>query len=297
MASPLDVSRIRGVCALDDVPIVAYQHESQAGYPTTGSDASHRNSVIADWMSWLAADEVWFNSATHRRQVTATLPGIVRQFNDPVHDGLVETVQSKFRTLPIGLDLDGLLPQSEPASVHLGHGPRPLIVWPHRWEPDKDPAAFDRAVARLKKSELEFGLVLGGTVPNQGPDRRRSFAIRHEANVVACGPLTRDVYRRWLRASDLVVSCANHEFFGVGVAEAVAAGCEPVVPFGLAYQEVLGDQAKGYEPGYFGTALENAVRAWHTGRRPSPTLAAGIQRYAWSEVVARYDAALDELTG
>ena len=36
-------------------------------------------------------------------------------------------------------------------------------------------------------------------------------------------------YRRLLRSADVVVSTARHEFFGIGVAEAIHAPCESIV--------------------------------------------------------------------
>ena len=42
-------------------------------------------------------------------------------------------------------------------------------------------------------------------------------------------------------AADVIVSTANHEFFGIGMVEAAAAGAFPLVPRSLAYPEVFGD--------------------------------------------------------
>jgi len=46
-------------------------------------------------------------------------------------------------------------------------------------------------------------------------------------------------YRLILASADLVVSTALHDFQGLAVLEAVAAGCLPVVPDRLAYRELL----------------------------------------------------------
>ncbi|VDN99323.1 unnamed protein product [Rodentolepis nana] len=50
---------------------------------------------------------------------------------------------------------------------------------------------------------------------------------------------SRDDYWKALADSDVVVSTANHEFFGVSVVEAVSVGCVPLLPQRLAYPELV----------------------------------------------------------
>ncbi len=73
---------------------------------------------------------------------------------------------------------------------------------------------------------------------------------------------SRDDYRAVLRRADVIVSTAIHEFFGLSVVEAAAAGVYPLVPRRLAYPEVLGEAGRPEKDSFFyeGGAPELATR-------------------------------------
>lgn len=270
-----------------DVRVVVFQHESQVAYPTT-SGAVDDEAVLRNVMSWCAADQVVFNSRFHRDlAITATDRWLDRQSDDSLRAALGSTLGDA-AVVPIGIELD---PAGGQAAHPIPSGP-PVIVWPHRWEPDKNPDVFGRALRRLVDAGTNFRLVLAGDDPTVGPSARAEVVERFTDHVVAVGPFDRDHYRALLAASDIVVSCADHEFFGVGVAEAVAAGCLPVLPNGLSYPEVIDSrwhEAVLYERGSFGTALADAVETVAARRRPHEGLARTMDRFAWPTIAAHLD--------
>ena len=96
----------------------------------------------------------------------------------------------------------------------------------------------------------------------------------------------------------MVVSAARDENFGIAVVEAVASGAWPVVPYGLAYPEVVPTEFHGdclYEPGGLGARLRH-VLARITAGEPTPAgLVDSMQRFDWSVIAPALDDRVDEL--
>lgn len=169
-----------------------------------------------------------------------------------------------------------------------------MILWNHRWEYDKAPEAVFRVLSDLAARGMEFAVIVAGenyqTVPDAFERGRRELGER----ILHFGTATEDEYPGLLAAADIVVSTARHEFFGIAVLEAVAAGALPVLPARLSYPELV----PATSPFLYGDDDELVERlAWALTHPVERRLAAGqarehARRFAWPVVAAAYDALL-----
>jgi len=320
----VDVAELLGLARRNlspDVGVVIYQHESQLVYPVADGQFDH-GAALRNWVSWCAADLVLFNSYYHLRAVGEALPHFVTNLPDASHVPMLEQVVGRFEVFPVGVDLS-YLPDEDPIplidvsdgaerserdggegadqlldsvrSAARDTGP-PVILWPHRWEWDKDPQAFIKALDKVVEAGLEFRLVLAGQDPPSGSNQARAEREEVEQKfgswILMSGELDREEYLEALTRCDLVVSCARHEFFGVAVVEAIAAGCIPLLPNALSYPELIRPPWHAealYEPGTFGTRLVDAVARIDELKGTTVGLPQTMRRFDWQNLAPVYD--------
>lgn len=123
------------------------------------------------------------------------------------------------------------------------------IVWPHRWEHDKDPETFFSIILELyEKYSLEFRLIILGQSYDESPSIFSEILSKLPSNYIHhCGfAKSKCEYEQLLMEGDVVVSTAQHEFFGVAMLEACRAGCVPIVPDRLVYPEIYLNEQHRY---------------------------------------------------
>lgn len=196
----------------------------------------------------------------------------------------VAALQERSAVLNVGVDVSWAAVGEQPSRVE------PWILWPHRWDWDKRPDVFLRALRKLAEQTPDFRLVLAGADGAES-SIRDEIVKAFPDQVAAVGPFDFGEYRRLVSRCDLVVSCAVHEFFGIGVVEALAADCVGVLPNRLSYPEIVG-AAGGhmlYQDQGFGAALAEAVAAVHAGTQVSPIGDEVRAAFGWDTLAPLYD--------
>lgn len=275
-SSMFDLSTFLSDARLTGVPVVLYFHENQLTYDRAAPDLQ-RGAV--NWQSSRAADQVVFNSQFHLDDFHGALPQL------GLAASVIESARQEALVLPVGIDPPA--PRREPCD-------RPAVVWNHRWEHDKDPDAFVAAVA---DAGVDCDLILLGEGKRSADYHRRLEGLPG-VRIPHAGFAKPDRYRELLATAELVVSTARQEFFGVAVAEAMAAGAAPLVPDRLAYPELLGpDLAEGlYQPGTLATRLRAALTSPGQLGRLQGAAMARAAGFFWERVAPRYDDLVDSIT-
>lgn len=283
-ASPLTFDRILVSDMLDlttfkafakpngDPEYVLYFHENQLTYPWSGQDEDQitgrsRHYGWINYVSALAADQVWFNSEYHRNSFLEALPEFLNAYPDRRGLHRVVEIQKKARTVPLQLNLkkfDAHRPKEQ------GTNEIPVLLWNHRWEYDKNPEAFFEVLFRLRRDGLNFHLAV------LGQNNRRYPPIFDRAKeeladcIVQWGPVdSMEEYASWLHKSDIIPVTSNQDFFGISAVEAMYCGVTPLLPKRLAFPEHIVGEEYFYDRD---DELHERLKEWiqHPNKKPAP---------------------------
>ena len=274
-------------------PILVYFHENQLTYPLAPGEEVDYQFGFTDITTALTADAIRFNSHTHCQAFLDGLPGFLKMMPDCRPRWVVEAIRAKCGVLYPGCDFP---PRAE-AFAATGSNEPPLIVWNHRWEFDKNPAAFFDALDAMVARGADFRLALLGencqTVPKVFIRARERYGARlRQYGYVN----SRAAYIDWLKRGAIVVSTAQQENFGIAVVEAVRYGCLPLLPARLAYPEVIPERFHPHilyqDQEELNARLHRMVTRLADYDRLREDLSEAMGRYAWPNVIDDYDETL-----
>jgi hypothetical protein len=256
------------------LPRVLYMHENQAAYPPADGrgDPRDAHAVATNLMSMLAADCILWNSLWNRDSFLEQAQEVLTKARSPVQRDIIAEIAERSSIawppveVPIASDLEVLHNSAQAKERGLT-----LVAWPHRWEHDKGPEELLAIEAECGERD-QLGWVLLGEQFETIPEAFSALQQQAGDRIIHAGRAPRAQYESWLHACDWVLSTARHEFFGVGVVEAMLAGCLPWLPDRLSYPELVPPQYMGLcptnPPANIGVAQE-AIRS-HLAQAVAP---------------------------
>ncbi len=286
----LNLAEWRGLVGtpLGSVPAIVYFHENQLVYPNRHTAEWDFQFPLTNITTALSAQRCLFNTRWNLETFLAEIPGFIRQFPDHRPSGLASEIAEKSAVVAPPFDPEAF--DRTPVS----RGDRCRIVWPHRWEHDKNPEAFFSAVEVLAGEGLDFEVAVVGQSFRETSAPMRAAAESLGNRLVHCDePTDRGEYAAVLASADVAVSTAVNEFFGLAMIEACYAGCTPLVPDRLAYPELYGSE-------YLYTDQEQLVARLRelVLRRPTPGSARAVaERFTFEQLVPLFEEQFSQVIG
>lgn len=280
---------------LADVPVAIYFHENQLTYPLQPGEKRDLTYGFINFASALAADAVLFNSRYHLESFFEELPRLLKHFPDYNELWTIEAIRRKSQVLPVGVDLRRLDHWADERPLSADRPP--VILWNQRWEYDKNPLEFFRALYTLAERGLDFRVALCGQNFRLVPAEFEEAKARLGERIIHYGYASEEDYARLLWQADIVVSTALHDFFGVALVEAIYCGAFPILPKRLTYPDLLPPAA--YDRCLYTDSAGLMERlTWaltHRAEAQAMSLRQAVACYDWSNMAPIYDSVLEKV--
>ncbi|MFQ3536874.1 MAG: DUF3524 domain-containing protein [Aggregatilineales bacterium] len=272
-----------------NLPCAVYFHENQLTYPAGKRLKRDLQMAFINYASALAADAVFFNSAFHKQDFLSALPRLLKHYPDHNELESINQITAKAHVLPVGIDCAAYDAYATPKDYTV-----PTLLWNHRWEHDKQPEVFARALEKLLALGVDFRVILAGEPVGFSEGAFAPLREKLGARLLHYGyaqPFS--AYARLLWQATHAISCANQDFFGISIAEAIYCGALPIMPRRLNYPALLPSAYHAlclYNEGELVAAL---LRTLNT---PAPAaLRDYIAQFDWRNLITSYDDAFDAL--
>ena len=280
---------------LSSLPRVVYFHENQLLYPDESKQDRDLHFAYMNFTTAFSANQVWFNTGWHRDGFLAEFKDFLSRMPDYKHLYELNIIAENSRVFGQGIY------ESKIDVKKINRSEELKLTWAARWEHDKNPDDLYTLLVLLKKEDLKFRVNIIGESFKRVPPIFGKIYEEFEDCIDRFGyQPSKEEYFHALVESDIVISTAIHEFFGVSVIEGCACGCIPVAPRRLAYPEVL----CGTNEFLYDITAEDLCRKiiklnslrfskeWDELKEKSKAIAS---RYYWDKIAEEMDLALEEM--
>ena len=225
---------------IKNTPIGMYFHENQLSYPWSPNDADtdlnrdlHYHYI--NYTSSLVADFNLFNSNYHLKSYLDSLKKYLKKMPDFNNFETLDSISNKSEVLYIGCDLEKFN-QYKVAK----NNKKPIILWNHRWEFDKNPEVFFNNLFKLNEEKIDFELIVIGERFKEYPkifDKAKEILTDNIIQFGFCDSF--EDYAKWLWKADILPVTSNQDFFGISIIEASYCQTYPLLPERLSYPELF----------------------------------------------------------
>ncbi len=212
--------------------VIIYWHENQFEYP---NKKAHYIG-LKELYNFISADINIFNSSFHRDDFYKKAKKELKKFN---LENLTDILNEKYDYSPVvypGFDMknvDSFYNREQKNMI-------PVILWNHRWSKDKDYFMFFSMMRHLKKHGYKFKLNIFGEAVLANNDDFEYFKNQMGEYINKFGFLSsKSEYYKEVSKSDIVISTAVEENFGISMVESMYLGATPVLPDRLSYPELI----------------------------------------------------------
>lgn len=293
----MSLSDFKALCKEKCPPTLVYFHENQLTYPLAPGEHKDYQFGFTDITTALSAEMIVFNSRTHLDAFFSILPDFLNMMPEYRPEWVIEEIRNKTDVLYPGCSFsckknNSILQKTVP----------PLIIWNHRWEFDKNPTDFFSGIDAVLLKGLDFRLSILGENFQNVPKEFIAAKKRYKNRIVQYGYIpSRDEYLRMLGKGSIVVSTAKQENFGISVVEAIRLGCIPVLPYRLAYPEILPEtfhkEFLYVNQSDFIEKLANIISGHTNFDHQRTALSRAMERFEWKKIIELYDEKLEILAG
>ncbi|MDC7225815.1 MAG: DUF3524 domain-containing protein [Spirochaetales bacterium] len=298
----MSLSDLKMLWGTDCPPTVVYFHENQLSYPLPDGEKMDYQFGFTDITTALAADKLLFNSYFHLNSFLDNMPGFIKKMPEYKPLWVVDKIRVKSSVLYPGCNFPaGKLNFSKDSKSNKP----PLILWNHRWEFDKCPDVFFKTL-EIADTELKsvgfdtpFNIALLGESFQAMPKAFIKAKERWGDRILQYGYCdSKDDYLNWLKRSDITISTAIQENFGISVVEAIRYGSRPLLPDRLSYPELIPeaftDSVIYSDYNELTEKLIIILKQLHecgniAGLEESTGLSDSFTHYSWQEQAPEYD--------
>jgi len=291
----LSLPDFQALVGKDIPPVLLYFHENQLSYPLALKQKQDLSLSFTNIISAASADQILFNSQFHFKDFINAAKQLIRQMPDAKPEWMIEQIKGKTKIVYPGCWFAKGELEFEDQNIK-----KPLIIWNHRWDHDKNFRFVFEGLLHLKEKKIPFSLALLGERFKQIPHVFIQAKDKFKDEIVVFDYIdSKDDYLSWLKKGDIVVSSAVQENFGIAIVEAVRYGCIPLLPDRLSYPELMPHDLHSkilyHTKKEFKQKFEDMIINYKKYFPLKKQLSSHMEQFSWEVMAKQYDAVLEQM--